>query len=77
MNTTKLTFFSALKSIIGEVVPEGYEPYTEFRPEEEISSFFAPGAILARMVPSTLTTMLGNKVLVELKRSLKDIYDAK
>ncbi len=35
-----------LKSIVGEVIPEGYEPYTEYRPEEEISSFFAPGAVL-------------------------------
>ena len=42
----KITYFSALKSIIGEVVPEGYEPYTQSRPEEEISSFFAPGALL-------------------------------
>jgi len=42
----KLVFFTALKSIIGEVIPEGYEPYTLFRPEEEISSTIAPGAVL-------------------------------
>jgi len=27
------------------------------------------------MVPSTMLTIMGNKVLVELKRKLKDIYD--
>ena len=71
----KITFFSALKSVVGEVIEEGYEPYSEFRPDEEISSFIGPSAILARMVPSTLITILANKCLVELKRSLKDIYD--
>lgn len=73
----KVTFFTALKSIIGEVVPEGYEPSSEFRPEEEVSSFIAPGAILARMTPSILLTAAGNKVLVELKRSLQEIYTGK
>jgi len=73
----KLTFFTALKSIIGDVIPEGYEPYSQFRPEEEISSFIAPGAVLARMTPSILLTMFGNKVLVELKRQLQEIYTGK
>lgn len=73
----KLTFFTALKSIIGEVIEEGYEPYSEFRPEEEVSSFIAPGAVLARMTPSILQTMFGYKVLIELKRSLQEIYTGK
>lgn len=70
-------FFTALKSIIGEVIPENQEPYSEFRPEEEISSLIAPGAVLARMTPSILLTMFGNKVLVELKRKLYEIYTGK
>jgi hypothetical protein len=73
----KLAFFTALKSINGEVIAEGYEPYSEFRPDEEVSSFIAPGAVLARMTPSILLTMFGNKVLVELKRSLQEIYTGK
>jgi hypothetical protein len=73
----KLTFFSALKSIVSEIIPEGYEPYTEYRPNEEISSFVAPGAVLARMTPSVLPTMFCNKVLVELKNKLKTIYEKK
>jgi len=71
----KLTFFSALKSIVGEVIEEGYEPYSEFRPDEEISSFLGPVAILARMTPSIILTMFGNKVLIELKRKLQEIYE--
>ena len=73
----KITYFTALKSVIGEQIEEGYEPYTEFRPDEEISSAIAPGAILARMTPSILLTMFGNKVLVELKRTLYKQYTGK
>lgn len=68
-------FFSALKSIVGEVIEEGYEPYSEFRPDEEVSTFIAPISILARMTPSIIFTMFGNKVLIELKRKLKEIYE--
>ncbi len=35
----KVAMFSALKSIVGEVIEEGYEPYSEFRTDEELSSF--------------------------------------
>lgn len=69
-------YFTALKSIVGEVIEEGYEPWSEYRPEEEISCFLAPYAILARMTPSVMITMTANKVLVELKRQLEDIYNS-
>ena len=72
----KLAYFTALKSIVGEVIPEGYEPYSEFRPEEEVSSLIGPSAILKRQVPSIILTVLGNKVIVELKRKLKEIYES-
>ena len=70
----KITFFTALKSIVGEVIPEGLEPFSLYRPEEEVSSVIAPGAVLARMTPSILITMFANKVLVETKRQLEEIY---
>lgn len=71
----KITYFSALKSTIGEVIDEGYEPYSEYRPDEEVSAFIAPLGILARQVPSTIIAVLGNKAIVELKRHLKEIYE--
>lgn len=73
----KLIYFTALKSICGEVIPEGYEPYSLDRPDEEISTFIGPSAILARKTPSVLLTMYTNKVLVELKEKLRDIYNSK
>lgn len=72
----KLAYFTALKSIIGELIPEGYEPYSEFRPEEEVSSVIGPSAVLKRQVPSITLTLLGNKVIVELKRKLAEIYNS-
>ena len=68
-------YFTALKSIVSEVIPEGYEPYSEFRPDEEVSSIIGPSAILKRQVPSIILTLLGNKVIVELKRKLEEIYN--
>ena len=70
-------FFSALKTVIGEVIEEGYEPYSEYRPDEEISTFLGARSVSARMTPSILMTMMANKVIIELKRHLKDIYDGK
>ena len=73
----KIMYFTALKSTTGEVIPSGLEPFSEFRPEEEIVSSIAPGALLARMTPSIMLTMLGNKVLVELKRKLYEVHTGK
>ena len=69
-----MLFFTALKSIVSEVIEEGYEPYSEFRPDEEVSATLAPSAILKRMTPSIIKTGFGNKIIVELKRALYDIY---
>lgn len=75
MKITKLTFFSALKSVICRVVPEGQEPYTMYRPNEEVSAFLSPISVLARMTGSVLINMSVNKVLIELKRKVKEIYE--
>lgn len=65
--------FTALKNTIGEIIPLGYEPYSEYRPEEEVSTLIASNSILNRMTPSILLTALGNKCIIELKRYLKDL----
>lgn len=70
----KLTHLTALKGIVSNVIPKGLEPYSEYRPDEEISSIIAPLSITARKTPSIFLSMFGNKLLIELKRQLKDIY---
>lgn len=70
----KNTNYSALKGVTSHIMPEGQEPWSEFRPDEEISAFVAPLSILARKTPSIYTNLFGNKVLIETKRKLKEDY---
>lgn len=71
----KTTNYCALKGVVSHVIPEGQEPWSDFRPDEEVSAFISPLSILARKTPSIYTTMFGNKVLVELKRKvIKDYF---
>ena len=69
----KLAAFTANKNTIGYQVPRGYEPYSTFRPYEEISAPVAPSAILQRNTPSMVTTGCVYKILIELKRKQYEI----
>lgn len=66
--------FSALKFVVGEIVPNGYEPYSLYRPDEPIGTMFANNGVLKRMTPSVIVNMFGNKCIVEHKRKLKEIF---
>ena len=68
----KVALYSANKQIISEVIPEGYEPYSEFRPEEEISVITSPGTIARRMTPGVIPISAATKILLELKRKIKE-----
>lgn len=70
----KLVHFTAMKYVNSELIQKGQEPYSIDRPDEEISSTFAPAGVLARMTPSIFCTMYGNKVIVELKRRWLEMY---
>ena len=69
----KIVFYSANKGIIKYMIPEGEEPYTEFRPNEKIDAFVSIGSINGRMVCSTPLFGSISKLMVELDRSCKDI----
>ena len=56
-------------------MPEGYEAYSEYRPDEVVDTIIASNSILKRMTPSVVLTALGNKCIIELKNKLKEIYD--
>jgi len=70
----KMINFAALKGVTSEIWELGKEPYSEFRPDEEISAFFPPIGLMTRKTPSVLPTMFGNKLIIELKRKLGDMY---
>jgi hypothetical protein len=71
----KCVVYAASKQTISEVIPEGMEPYAESNPDEEISMFVAANSILKRMIPSVILTSAANKVLVNLKRQIGEIYN--
>lgn len=74
---SKIANFTALKNTIAEIIPSGYEPWSSYRPDEEVSTIIASNSILKRMTPSILLTALGNKCIIELKHELKKIFDEK
>lgn len=73
----KISFYSALKGIIQQVVPEELSSYSERYPNEPIEAVLAPGSIQARMTGSGLLNLYGNKVMIELKRELRELYGMK
>lgn len=77
----KIVFYSANKGVIKYIIPEGEEPYTEFRKEEPVDAFISIGSIQGRLVCSTPLFGSISKLMVELDRSVKDLvgipYDTK
>ena len=71
----KIVFFSALKSIVGNVIEEGQEAYTLFRPEESIDAVLSCNSLISRGISSAPKHLMSNKLLVELSRKLKEIYE--
>lgn len=74
---SKIANFSGLKNTIGEVIPKGYEPYSDYLPDKKFGTIIAENSILKRMTPSILTVGFANKLVVGFKEYLRDIYDAK
>lgn len=67
----KVALYGPNKQIISEVIPKGYEPYSEFRPDEEISVMTSPGTIARRMTPSIIPVSAAMKIMIELKRKIQ------
>lgn len=77
----KITYFAANKAVLRNIIPVGDEPYTDFRPDEEVSAMLSVSSINKRMVTSILMNGALNKLMIELDRSCKDLlgipYDVK
>lgn len=73
----KCVFYSANKGVFKYIIPEGKEPNTDFRPNEDIDAFMSLGSVFGRMVCSTQLYGSISKLMVELDRSCKDIAGVK
>ena len=68
----KVTFFSACKTIIAEVLEEGKEPYSDYHKEQPIDAILTPMSMVSRMLQDIPLLGFSNKVLLELKRQILD-----
>lgn len=69
----KIVFYSALKGVNKDIFPEGKEPRSQFRPNEQIDTMLSVESINARMVGSIINTGCINKILIELGRKSREI----
>jgi hypothetical protein len=70
----KITFDTALKTIVAEVTPNGQEPYSEGRPDLSVDAVVSPLSIVSRMTTDVYNKLFLNKILVELKRKVVEDY---
>lgn len=70
----KLAYGTAIKSVIDNVLPDGEEPFSEDQPDERIDAVFSPLSIVSRLTFDEFFLLYCNKVLVYLKKRVKEIY---
>lgn len=73
----KLIFLGAQKGVAKEVIPEGDEPTSSYRPKEPIDAIASMVSFDKRMCCAPLQYTLAGKGLVELDRQVKDIMGIK
>lgn len=64
----KLSFFSACKGIVSEVIPDELAPTTEYRSDEVIEAVVSPMSLISRNTPDLPLQGFSNKVVLELKK---------
>lgn len=70
----KITHHLALKGTVSLVIPNDKAPYTVDRPNEPIESCIPATSVLARQTIGIMPTMFTQKLLIELKNQLKEMY---
>lgn len=72
----KISFAVALKGIVSEFHPVGLEHKSTHRPDESIDAIISPLSIISRMAQSSFSLLYTQKILIELKRKIREeIYD--
>ncbi|QXN70107.1 putative RNA polymerase beta subunit [Bacillus phage vB_BspM_Internexus] len=70
----KITYYTALKTIVSDVIPKDQEPFSENDPDENIEAIMSPLSIVSRMTVDIYNALYLNKALVHLKREIGKIY---
>jgi len=72
----KVTYGTAVKTIVSDVLPKGEEPFSERYPDENILAIYSPMSIVSRMTTDTYNMLYTNKLIIEMKRKMKEIWEA-
>jgi hypothetical protein len=70
----KITYYTALKTIVSDVIQKGEEPFSEHNPDEKIEAIMSPLSIVSRMTVDIYNALYLNKALVHLKEGIGKIY---
>ena len=71
----KLTYWSANKGVVHTIVDSNEAPYTDHRPDEEISAFTGIASINKRQIASNIIVGSLNKLCIELGRKCREMLD--
>ena len=72
----KMTFQTALKGVISKVLTESESPVSEYRSDEIIEAIETPTGIISRMCIDFYSILWVNKVLVEVGKQIKEIWES-
>jgi hypothetical protein len=72
----KLSFFSACKGIVSEVISDDLAPYPEYRSEDVVEAVVSPMSLISRNTPDMMLQGFANKVVIELKKQcIEDLFN--
>lgn len=71
----KITYYTALKTIVSDVIQKGEEPFSEYNPEEKIEAIMSPLSIVSRMTVDIYNALYLNKAIMHLKEGVRKIYN--
>lgn len=71
----KISYYTATKSVISDVIKSGQEPFSDFQKDENIDAVMSPLSIISRMSVDIYNALYLNKALIYLKRNIKNIYN--
>ncbi|WP_368880441.1 hypothetical protein [Proteus mirabilis] len=69
----KMCFYTSLKTIVAKTIPKGLEPYSEYRPTENVDAFLSPLSVVSRMTIDLFLMGYTNKLILELENKCVDI----
>lgn len=72
----KMTFQTALKGVVAKVFSEEESPISEYREEDVIEAIETPTGIISRMTVDFYSILWINKILVEVGKQIKEIWES-